>query len=63
MEIVQLKNDLNKETNEKLRNQKIVDILQADLNKAKEEHQRLNNVIKTREKSEEELRDDLKKQK
>ena len=34
-ELVQLKNDLNKETNEKQRNQKIVEILQADLAKAK----------------------------
>ena len=47
-----MKNELNKETNEKLRNQKIVEILQTDLTKAKEEHSRLNSVIKTREKSE-----------
>ena len=46
-----------------MRNQKIVEILQADLNKAKEEHNRLNSVIKTREKSEDEVRDELKKQK
>lgn len=49
-EISQLKNDLNKEINEKTRNQKIVEILQGDLAKAKEEHVRLNAVIASREK-------------
>ena len=37
--------------------------MQSDLNKAKEEHSRLNGIIKNREKSEDELRDDIKKQK
>ena len=46
-----------------MRNQKIVDILQADLTKAKEEHNRLSSVIKAREKSEDALRDESKKQK
>lgn len=49
-EISQLKNDLNKEINEKTRNQKIVEILQGDLAKAKEEQIRLNAVIASREK-------------
>lgn len=49
-EISQLKNDLNKEINEKTRNQKIVEILQGDLAKAKEEQVRLNAVIASREK-------------
>ena len=49
-EISQLKNDLNTEINEKTRNQKIVEILQGDLTKAKEEQVRLNAVIASREK-------------
>lgn len=56
-EIAQLRNDLNKEISEKTRNQKIVEILQTDLAKAKEEQTRLNATIATREKTEEELRE------
>lgn len=40
-----------------------MEILQVDLAKGKEEQTRLNAVITTREKAEEELRDELKKQK
>jgi hypothetical protein len=58
-----LKNDFNKETNEKSRNQKIVEILQSDLAKGKEDQIRLNTVIASREKIEDELREDMKKQK
>ena len=49
--------------NEKSRNKKIVDILQTDLNKAQEEQGRLSSVIKAREKTEDELREEQKKQK
>lgn len=58
-----LRNELNREKNDKQRHQKMVEILQGDLTKAREEHKRLNETIGARERVEEDVREELKRQK
>ena len=41
----------------------MVEILQKDIAKARDEHKRLNDVISSREKSEDDVREELKRQK